>query len=189
MIIGDTGTFAIESGITEAYSSLGLRALGFFVIHVGGNRYGVYEPEATMLAKSFDEVQKRIARRGLHTAPFANESEAGRIADAFRDALYADNPQDEFFGLSRDQFRELVYSGDLLWAPDGDEAFDDRSYVLQFDLGDRVRLIAFKRGENGLHDPRTLRDVWISAQGYYQVLHRWQESFENEWIALPKKEI
>ena len=48
MIVGDTQVFAIESEITEAYASLGLRALGFFVIHVGGSRYGVYDPNATM---------------------------------------------------------------------------------------------------------------------------------------------
>ncbi len=69
-------------------------------------------------------------------------------------------------------FSDLAYSNDLLWAPDGDETFDDGSYILQFDLGDRVRLIAFKRSENGLHDPFTLRDVWISAEGYSRVLER-----------------
>lgn len=172
MIIGDTGAFAIESGITKAHANLGLRALGFFVIHVGGNRYGLYESNATTLASSFDEVQNRIARRGLHTAPFAEELDAGRLADTFRHALYADDLQHEFFGLSRDQFSDLAYSNDLLWAPDGDETFDDGSYILQFDLGDRVRLIAFKRSENGLHDPFTLRDVWISAEGYSRVLER-----------------
>ena len=29
------------------------------------------EPEATLLANSFDEVSRRIAERGRHTAPFA----------------------------------------------------------------------------------------------------------------------
>jgi hypothetical protein len=61
MMIGNPGIFAIESEISRAYERLGLRALGFFVLHVGGRRYGVYEPEATMLANSFDDVQERIA--------------------------------------------------------------------------------------------------------------------------------
>ena len=46
-----------------------------------------------------------------------------------------------------------------MWAPDGDEPFDDASYVLQFDVKDRVRLIAFKSSEGYLHDPATLSDA------------------------------
>src|SRR5580700_10908121 len=84
VIIGDPSVFAIESGITQAYDRLSQRALGFFVIPVGGRRFGVYKPDATMLGCSFDTVQRRIAERGTHTASFANETDGGRIADAFR---------------------------------------------------------------------------------------------------------
>jgi Immunity protein 42 len=189
MIVGNARTLAIESKISEAYTGLGTRALGLFVIHVGGNRYGVYESTATLLANSFDEVRDRIAHRGLHTASFAEASDPARIADAFRDAIYRDGPQEAFLDLTREEFSELVYANDLVWAPDGDEAFDDGSYVLQFDVGDRVRLIAFRCGGDGLHDPLTLRDVWISAADYYQVLGQWREAFEKEWAALPKREL
>jgi hypothetical protein len=40
--------------------------------------------------------------------------------------------------------RDMIYSRHILWAPDGDAAFDDGSYILQFDVDERVRLIAFK---------------------------------------------
>ena len=50
MIIGDPKVFAIESCISIAYEELGARALGFFVIHIGGRCYGVREPDATWLA-------------------------------------------------------------------------------------------------------------------------------------------
>jgi hypothetical protein len=63
MIVGEPQIFAIESGISRAYARLSLLALGFFVIHVGGRRYGVYEEEATMLANSFDEVRRRLSHR------------------------------------------------------------------------------------------------------------------------------
>src|SRR5258708_3349625 len=102
MIVGEPSCVAIESGITRAFAELSLRGLGFFVLHVGGHRYGVHSPDATMLANSFDEVNRRLADRGRHTAPFATEPNAGRIADAVRQALYADVlKEDRFLGISQ----------------------------------------------------------------------------------------
>jgi hypothetical protein len=117
------------------------------------------------------------------------EREPGSIADAFRAAIYGDDPKDQYMGLSRNEFCDFVYSGDLAWAPDGDEAFDDGSYVLQFDVGDRVRLISFRRGEEWPYDPETLRDLWISADEYYGILQEWRDAFQVEWAALPTKQI
>jgi hypothetical protein len=62
-----------------AYERLGFLALGFFVIHIGGRCYGVRAQDATMLACSFSKVERRIAERGLHTAPFAAEPELGKL--------------------------------------------------------------------------------------------------------------
>jgi len=75
----------------------------------------------------------------------------------------------------------------LRWAPDGDGAFDDDSYAIQFDVESQVRLIAFRCGEDGLHDPATLSDVWLKSETYYSVLERWHESFNTEWVSLPKE--
>ena len=82
MLVGDPSKFAIESSISIAYEELGARALGFFVIHIGGRRYGVHEPDASWLACSFDEVERRLAERGTHTAPFSSEPDAGKTAPA-----------------------------------------------------------------------------------------------------------
>jgi len=188
MVIGNPSVFAIESVITQAYERLSQRALGFFVVHVGDRRFGVCESDATMLGCSFDTVQRRVARRGTHTASFAIEPDAGKIADAFRNAVYAEDQDEDYFGIPRAEFSKLFEQGssDLMWAPDGDEAFDDGSYVLQFDVKDRVRLIAFKSSAGYIHDPATLSDVWLPADDYYRVLQRWQEAFDSEWAAMPK---
>jgi hypothetical protein len=123
MIVGDPSVFAIESEITRAYERLSFRALGYFVIYVCGRSYGVRAPDATMLACSFDAVEKRIANRGKHVAPFAAE-DAGKIADAFLRALYADKQEDKlFFGIPQPEFSGVLYSKYIVWAPDGDEAF------------------------------------------------------------------
>ena len=190
MITGEKAIFAIESGILHAYESRHFKALGFFLIHVSGFCYGVNEPDATMMGCSHGEVIDRISRRGTHTAPFAEEAGAGKIADAFRAAIYVeDQEREQFFGIPQPAFKRIIYDNKLRWAPDGDEAFDDSSYVLQFDVGDRVRLIAFRRGPDKndyYHDPATLRDLRLSADDFYGVLERWRKGFEAEWTAMPK---
>ena len=188
MIVGDTQVFAIESGIATAYERLSLLGLGFFVVHVGGYRYGIHEPHATMLANSLAAIRSRIMSRGQHTAPFASEPEAARVATAFRQAFYADDQEDFYFGLPLNDFTGLFAFHDLVWAPDGNEAFDDGSYILQFDDGNRVRLIAFRSGQGGFPDLSTLRDVWMEADLFYETLDRWRAVFETEWANMPKRE-
>jgi len=123
---GDKKSFAIESEITEAFERPGLRALGFFVVYIGNYRYGVHAPRATMLACSFDEVKRRMANRGKHMAPFANESDASRIAIAVDKAIYASRDEGEIiFDTSLLELRKRIGVHKLLWAPDGDAAFDD----------------------------------------------------------------
>lgn len=185
MTIGDTSIFAIESEINRAFDRLSFRGLGFFVIHVAGQVYGIKAPSQTMLACSFDEVERRIDRRGTHQAPFA-EFPAIDIANAYTSTVYMDSNGDEtYFGMSESQFTKTLYSNSLQWAPDGDEAFDDSSYVLQFDIGDRVRLIAFKRPDS-LVDPSSLRDISLSSDSFYSALREWRGSFLAEWGSLPK---
>ena len=186
MIIGDPVTFAIESRIEVAHEERRLLALGLFVIHVGGFRYGVYQHDASALAVSFDEVGRRIARRGRHTAPFVN-CDAAAIADAYRGAIYGEVQEDQYLGMPRQEFEDLIHDHRIDWAPDGDECFDDGSYVLQFDVGDRVRLIAF-RTDSWPYDPDTLRDVWLAADHYYAILIRWREAFQVKWESMPHKD-
>jgi hypothetical protein len=185
MIVGDPSRFAIESEISCAFEPLSHRALGYFVIHVGGRQYGVRSSDATMMACSIDEVSERMTHRGNHIAPFAKDLDAGRIADAIYSAIYAKNPSDAYFQLPLNEFHDLIYTNKLIWAPDGDEAFDDGSYVLQFDDNDRVRLIAFSLNDVGI-DPTTLRDEWLAANDFYRTLERWHSGIEDQLRTMPK---
>jgi hypothetical protein len=185
--IGNPNVFAIESAITKAYESLGMQALGYFVLHVGSKRYGVREPEASMLGCSIDAVDRRLENRGKHAAFFSQHGSGGDIADAVYGAIYA-SPKLSYptFGRSRAEVYDEVISNKILWAPDGDEAFDDVSFVLHFDLGDKVRVIAFRLDANARHDPATLSDVTLRADYFYELLRQWRSSFEAEWRAAPK---
>jgi hypothetical protein len=187
MFVGDPRTFALESEISCAYERLSFRALGFFLIHLGSKAYGVRAENATLLACSFDEVAKRLACRGSHGAFFSSVPVAGDIANAVRTAVFAPEKKGElFFGKSRSEFLEFLHSADLIWAPDGDEAFDDGSCVVQFDIEDRVRIVGFKSSDGYHHDPDTLMDIWLDANNFYDILDRWRVGFEAEWIAAPK---
>ncbi len=189
MIFGDPSIFAIESGLTTAYEAVSLRGLGFFVIYLGGYRYGIRAPDATTLALPFDGIERRLADRGKHVAPFSAEPDAGKIADAFRNAFYADEQHESFFEIPLADFVELDCCNHLDWTtPYADEAFDDGSYVLQFDVDDRVRLIGYKsRNTDYRHAPESLRDMWLSSNEFYAILQSWRDAFENEWKATPKE--
>ncbi len=171
MIIGDTQIFALESKILQAYQRRSLRALGSFVIHIAGQCYGSQSEEATMLAASFDGVNRRIARRGAHDASVLSGAAAQELATSFSRAIYIEHHVDELFlGMKDSQFKALLYSNELVWAQDGDEGFDDGSCVLQFDVAGMVRLIAFKRAISPILDPDSLRDVWLTQEDFYGIL-------------------
>jgi Immunity protein 42 len=187
MIVGDQNSFALESEISCAYERASLMALGFFNIHLGSQAYGVRAPDATLLACSFDAVVERVRLRGRHVAPFSAESDAASVADAIGAAIYSPEAElKSFWGLSCAQFVSAVYANQLIWAPDGDEAFDDGSFVVHLDVGNRVRLIGFKLGGAGRHHPLTLTDLWLEADRFYDVLDRWRIEFAAEWEAAPK---
>lgn len=190
MIVGDPSVLAIESSITQPYERLSSRALGFFIIHVDGKSYGVRSPEATLLASSFDAVRRRIARRGGHRAVFGSEPNAAELATAVQAAMYDEDRQDDnFFGMSADVLRDVLASNEIVWAPDGDAAFDDGGHVLQFDQGDKVRLIAFKNASPQENIASTLAQIWMDAGQFYELLDRWQRLFEAEWVAALKGAI
>ncbi len=182
MIIGSPQTFAIESGITQAYAELSARALGYFVLHIAGERYGVHAPDASLLACTLGDVEDRIARRDSHVVAFASEADGGKIANAFYDAVYAPGQEEKsFFGIPHLEFSDLIYAKHIVWAPDGDEAFDDGSFVLHFDVGNQARLIGFRCGDNHHHDPKTLRDISLPAAVFYGILEQWRAAFIEEW--------
>ena len=187
MIVGNPTIFAIESEITKAYERPSFRALGYFVIHVSGRCYGVKEPDATLLAVSFDEVGRRIDGRGSHESPFPMDAKAKEIAHAFRVACYGNwDEKGQFFGMSAREFDKAINAKRLMWAPDGDEAFDDGSYVLQFEDQSMVRLVAFASSPDSLYDTDTLRDVWLSNVEFYEILHQWRDRIRAEWEGHPK---
>lgn len=180
MLIGDPSLFAIESEVLEWYDRPGQLALGFFVLHVGGRMYGVRERDATLLACSRDAIVRRLKEAGTHSIPAARLLGANEIARAYVNHVYGESSYSVTIdSLSTSDFVRAIETLDIVMAPDGDEAFDDGSKVLQFDDGQRVRLIAFLNEDSEGDKVISLSDVSLDASVFYETLDRWLQRFDD----------
>jgi len=185
MLIGNPEIFAIESFINKVYPDRGCLALGYFSIHILSHAYGVRSPEASMLGCSLDAVQRRIEQRGCHLLPSASDFEASVIAESVHNAIYSDYPRDRLLDMTREDFTEILYKRDILWAPDGDEAFDDGSNIIQIDEGDRVRVIGFVNDGDMESILKTVSEIYIPQDDFYAILEEWPSAFETELKNFP----
>lgn len=182
MLVGNKEVFAIESEIEEAYYTISLRALGFFVIYIGGKRYGLRKPDATMLAISHGEVVERIHRCGTHSVPFLDSANAREIAEAVQGAIYGDDETRKYFGHDAEEFYNSLKKNGVIWAPGGDAAFDDGGNVLQFDQPNgKVRLIGFLNVEEHGEFISSITETYMEADSFYGILEQWAKSFVSEW--------
>lgn len=146
------------------------------------------DADATCLACSFDEVASRIGRRGKHTASFGS-IDARAIAIGVRESLYA-HVKDDYLttlGLTRESAANELIAHRFLWAPDGDAAFDDGSFVVQMDLNEAVRLVAFKSVEGSETSVSEIRDLTMPGSRFYEILQDWHRAFECEWRAALRR--
>jgi len=150
-------------------------------------KYGVREEDATLLACSLDSVRQRITERGNHVVSFGEKFEPQEIAEAYAKAAYSETSLEAIFlDLSMYEFKDEGLKAGILWAPDGDAAFDDGGHVLQFDCGEMVRLIAFVNNDNVASFGGTVREIWLPADEYYGILDEWQRKFTSEWSRAHK---
>ncbi|MEV4609466.1 hypothetical protein MRBLMR1_004551 [Neorhizobium sp. LMR1-1-1.1] len=173
MLIGDPKTFAVESEITEAYPSEAQMALGYFNIHILGKRYGVFQHDASLLGCSFREVTARLERRGEHTAILDGRYDGYAIAEHFLKAHYGEP--------SNPDLPDAILARHILWAPDGDAAFDDGGHVLQFDVGSKVRLLGCINSQQA---PDRFSELWLDGEDFYRVLGAWRDAFFENWHAM-----
>lgn len=175
LLAGRVSRFAIETDVSTYYPANPAMASGKFFLHVDGRRYGVDEPDATCLGGPLRHIQQRISRRGGHLVPFAKEMTAQEIALIFLDSIYGNGCVAKNLGHAVEQVRRVISSRNIDWSSDVDEAFDDGSHVYQFDLGERVRLVACRNRE-----VMDISEVVLPADVFYGILDRWQKSFTKE---------
>lgn len=176
---GDKKSFAIHSSLLERFPGTGGLALGSFVIFINGHHFGKLEEDATLLGCSLDGVRRRVKMAGMHVPAFDGFSDASEIAEAYVESIHRDEGRCDYFGMDVEEFLNELYGKDLILAPDGDQAFDDGSVVLQFDLGEGVRIISFKLSEDDRCLFFGLEEIFLPKEYFYDVLIDWIARFEN----------
>jgi hypothetical protein len=190
LLVGDKDKFAIESYISEAFDRLSFRALGYFVLHIRGCEFGVRSTNATLLANSFDGVLRRIKNRGQHTMPLSLDISAAELAGLVREGLYDESPGKNFKDdFQIENFVKELIGRNVIFAPDGDAAFDDGSHVLQVDKVDCVWLVGFKNLGMANEDIASLVELKINPDDFYGVLQEWCNKFELSWKAALKDNL
>lgn len=84
-------------------------------------------------------------------------------------------------GMPAILLNEELYRHNILMAPDGDAAFDDGGHVLQFDLGEQVRLVAFKNPPDEKAGVHAIVDIRLDTDDFYEILAAWKEEFMRNW--------
>jgi hypothetical protein len=188
LLCGDKSRFAIESGISQFHTERSLLGLGYFVIHMNGVTYGVKEPDATALACSHQEVMKRLALKGIHRAEFGDRWDSYTLAYELHNFIYNPAQENDYLNMSIEQIKSSMYGKNIMWAPDGDEAFDDGGHIIQFDLGDRVRIVAWKSPDKGYAvNPKSVQECYLPFEEYYQILEDWSSEFFQQWELAQNK--
>ncbi len=184
MIVGNATRFAIETEITEIYAAQRPEALGTLIVHVASKEYGYRTPDSTTLGFPLWHLQQRLLRRGKHVASFSEVLNASMLVDVFLEAEYGITRLfKENLNMSGDEISTILGNYCINWQPDGDEAFDDGSNIYQFDIGDRVRVIACKN--EATEKDRCVSEIWMPSDEFYNILDEWQRRFEHELRTTP----
>lgn len=186
MFVGQESRFGLSSTISKAYNRKSLLALGYFIISLGNQKYGVEKSDATMLACAVDDVRSRLANRGRHISKLS-ELNCADIADTLYKAEYVETGSVDIMAPYAPETLKTLHTKGVIWSP-GDEEFDDGSHIYHFDIGSQVRLIGFKTKSDFSIDMRMLQDVRLSSDEFYQTLQNWLSEFEREWNLMPKSD-
>ena len=183
IVLGHSDSFMLDTCVSLIYPGNRIsKSLGWFNIWISGHRYGCHEPDSTLLGNSYDRVGAIIRNRGGHTSALS-EYPANDIALRLGGACFGGLEFAEVQGMSSDELYADVIRRRLWWAPDGDEAFDDGSNVIIFDIGASVRLVGFRMTDNA----EAVVDVHESAVPeavFYDLLIEWRNRFEKAVFAL-----
>jgi hypothetical protein len=174
-LIGDRNQFAFDIRVCRLTPNLYYKGIGYFLIYVNGVRYGLSHCEAETLVSPYEAMKKRLQFRGGHVAEFSQYPDPKEIALAVWEPGYGEVQKETYAGLPIDRVVEMVHSGHIDWFPCGGSGFDDGSDIIQFDIGDKVRIIGYRVLDiyGTLAD---ITDIQMPADEFYSLL---QQAIDN----------
>ncbi len=179
IVVGTKSRFAVETCVSAVFPENRNSLLGYFVIHILGQRYGVYEPDASMLGNSIDVVLSLIENEGFHKLSIAKDFPAETFVRWYMRCFSEyDTPEQRMLGNTGSNLWDEFKRNEILWAPDGDEAFDDGSHVFVLDYESTVRLIGCTYRD---YQPieGTVESVMLERSEFYGILRQWLPLIES----------
>jgi hypothetical protein len=174
--------FYLESFVDSYLPDIGQMAIGYFSISIDGRAYGVKRKDASLLACSYDAVVRRLKASDSHRLSFGDKHPAHfYVHELLRAHLGDSSYQRCFTDEEREEFVAKLFSHELWWAPDGDAAFDDGSYVIQMDYPNYVRVIGFKYLESQSETLASISELRMDSGEFYDVLEEWSGRFLEDW--------
>jgi hypothetical protein len=174
---GERDAFAIVCEVSEWLERDSQLGIGSFRYFVAGASFGRSEPDATLLGCSVQNVERRIRSRGRRVYLVEDGMNAAEIVSGYLRLYSAAWIGDRGASLYRTASVEAYGRDGVVAAPDGDEAFDDGSHVLQFDRGDDVRVIAVRNFDTEAEALGSVREALLTADQFYGVLSKWVAEF------------
>ena len=185
MIIGNPYNFAIESEIVKAYSHPGFLGLGYFIVHVKNQTYGIRDDEATLLAGALGSMQEHLEWRGKHIAEFAGRLDSVLLSNLIYGSIYRDAEEVGWpYPLPQDEIEKTVIKNNLL-EKCFDQAFDDGSYLSIIDNEESTRVLAFRSTSE--YDVCDVSEAIIASDEFYSILESWTGSILRQWKSMKKE--
>ncbi|MBB4100454.1 hypothetical protein GGR46_004026 [Sphingomonas kyeonggiensis] len=182
ILVGNPEMLAIESCVDEFVAQKSQMGIGYFLIHVGGRQYGVKKPRACVMGNSYNEIVSRISQDGKHILNSSSKIDSKELSIYILNSIY--NRGFEGGVIPSQWSKEIddnLYANALIWAPDGDSAFDDGSHVVQVDDGQFARITAFINAETQDEFENSISDVILRRETFYETLGAWAREFDGQW--------
>ena len=169
MIVGDRSRFAVEIELHPDSPKSISTGFGLYRFWIADQPYGRSAPDASCLAASCDALRERLGQRGHHDATGMPTGNPLGILERAYWLIY--RVTDVHIASRQASAQEVAQARRLMMAPDGDEAFDDGSFVVQWDDRGVVGLAAGLVGEGDgpmIVDP--VRSIRLGTVDFYDVV-------------------
>lgn len=164
MVFGDKNSFAIEVEVNERYDDYFIGD-GFIVVYIKNICYGRKEKLATSFPCSVKQLETFI-KNNINNGIDLNKYTKDDIAFSY----YIQNYSDLDLSMYN---KDFLFKTKCLTTWDFDEAFDDGSYIIHFDYGDKTRIIGFKSciiKDKCMVQKDSVNEVYIQREEFVRIL-------------------